>query len=140
VSGGDLDPHEISGPQTLAFYSYDAIDVRRVGVASAEEVIRKFRIWTVYDGTLLTSDLILAPGKRDLLLGFHQPIPSFVLDFLGQMTVQARGRCSWLKRIREDAESLEPGLLDETVQLLEFRVRLSGKSHDKCRPQDKFRN
>src|SRR5216683_876157 len=94
-------------PQILAFGANHTIDVRRVGMAAAQEVVGKIRIGTIDDRELLAPDLLLAPIKCNLLLGLHQAMPALIFDFFGQMAFQSCGRSTWLKRIGEYSDSLK---------------------------------
>ena len=78
-----------------------------------------------------------APVERegDLLLRGHDAVAALVLDLLGQVVGQPRGRRVGLERVGEDAQPLEPRRPDEGEQLLELRLGLAGEADDERRPQ-----
>ena len=118
----------------LPLTAHHTIDVGRIGITAAQGVIGHFRIGAIDNHVQLAADLLAAPAEGGLLLRCHQPIAPLLLDFLGQMAVEARGRRPRLEGIRKDADTLEARRLDELEQFLKLRIGFAGKADDERGP------
>ena len=69
----------------------------------------------------------------DLALQAHKIMVALLHDFLGNLLCHHGCRCIFLLRIGEDPNFVKPLCFDKGAKRLIVRVRLAGKSDNKCR-------